>query len=154
MRSGSSSSLLKSVLARMFISSKSCHLLPVTSWHLNRVAVWNVHIHADVHRECTSVCPVKILPTNLESYLGWIYSHPRGWHHPMALVHLLLQFLMGTVLSWCGSSFAHLCSVLWWGGLCGIASCCCSAGSCNLVSSMHGLGIKVSGYLSMSSSLI
>ena len=54
-----------------------------------------------------------------------------------------------TLLIW-RRSCSSLCSVLRWGELCGVSSCCSDAGSCIPVSIMHGLGIKVSGYSSMS----
>ena len=58
-----------------------------------------------------------------------------------------------TLLIWqrpCSS----LCSVLQRSRMCATSGCCGCTGPCMLVSIMHGLGIKVSRYSSMSSSLM
>ena len=58
-----------------------------------------------------------------------------------------------TLLIWqrpCSS----LCLVLQRGWTCTTSGCCSHTGPCMLVGIMHGLGIKVSGYFSMSSSLM
>ena len=58
-----------------------------------------------------------------------------------------------TLLIWwrpCSS----LCSVLRRGWTCATSGCCGHTGPCMLIGIMCGLGIKVSGYSSMSSSLM
>ena len=160
MRSGSSSSLLKSTSTRMFISSKSCRdmkpdglsFAPYGTTESGQGGGLKRSHPSWCYHECTGVCPVKVLRTSPESFGMYTFSSSRlTLSNGIGSSSGSVSDGNNTLLIWWRSpqAFAQSCGEV----TCGVSCCCSNAGSCNPIGIMHGLVIKISGYFSMSSSL-